>query len=73
VPEEVRWYRLLLAQLESHVAVSSSSIAINDADCDYASLAQLDAWLLTTVSQHDHFQYLKTHRFLPQLYCTAGV
>jgi len=73
VPEEVRWYRLLLAQLEAHVAVSSSSVAINDADCDYASLAQLDAWLLTTVSQHDHFQYLKTHQFLPQLYCTAGV
>ena len=73
VPEEIMWYRSVLAQLELLAIQSSPAATIDDIDCDYESVLQLDAWLKITVSQHDHFRYLKTPQFLPQLYCTVGV
>ena len=64
VPEDVRWYRPLLAQaLETHPFVLHAE--------PEAELS-LDVWLKATVVQHNHFQYLKTHHFLPQLYSTVG-
>jgi len=74
VPPAFRWYRLLLAELEQHTQQERYDLVMTlmPTNQDETSLAALDAWLLSMVSQHDYFRYLKTQQFLPQLYCMAG-
>jgi len=74
IPEDLRWYRQVLASIENHDGGGSSTGSfVFSSDATSASVSKnLDQWLMSMVVQHDHFRYLKTQNFLQQLYSTAG-
>ncbi len=76
VPESFRWYRALLAQLESYLHADDATLlmTLDVESARYESqVPALDVWLVGMVSNHDHFRFLKTQQFLPQLYSMAGL
>ncbi|MDQ5940681.1 MAG: hypothetical protein QG632_407 [Candidatus Dependentiae bacterium] len=74
VPEDLRWYRQVLAGIEQHHAENSQdqNVAFDFGATPLHVADGVDRWLMSMVVQHDHFRYLKTQIFLNQLYSTAG-
>lgn len=74
VPEQLRWYRQVLGQIELHGLEQGIDPQLKmELEVTHAhSVEILDQWLMSMVVQHDHFHYLKTQNFLTQLYRIAG-
>jgi hypothetical protein len=74
VPEAFSWYGTVLEHVGQsvHNGAPKDVLRFEIKDEYISRSTELDAWLIDLVVQHDHFKYLKTQHFLPQLYDTTG-
>jgi hypothetical protein len=74
VPEALLWYNTVLQGVDEFMQQNSAKDVLRfEIKEEYILRSmELDSWLVSLVVQHDHFKYLKTQHFLPQLYGTAG-
>ena len=71
IPESLRWYTQALHPIMNEQ--EAKDVLRFEIKEEYIlGSKELDMWLVETVTKHDHFRYLKTHMFLPQLYCMQG-
>jgi hypothetical protein len=74
VPEALLWYKGVLQGVDEFMQQNSANDVLRfEIKEEYILRSiELDAWLVDVVVQHDHFKYLKTQHFLPQLYGRQG-
>jgi len=72
IPEHIRWYRLMLQHIDSASYTAPQTYTLNSAP-QSAAYEALSQWLVRTISEHDHFRYLKTQSCIAQLYSVGGV